>query len=127
MEQIGVSEKKETLLLHQQTSGNRGGSTFVGYGDGVPIDCLPLIEILNSKKVSQLAALKIDVEGFEEQVLRAFFDSAPRELYPRILVAEFNPAYAIDSKLTSLLERCGYILVLKTGLNRIWVMDKGVV
>lgn len=122
--QIGVSDRSETLLLHQQTTGNRGGSTFVGGGDGVPIDCLPLLEILENKKVSHVAAMKIDIEGFEEKVLRAFFENASLELYPRILIVEFNPTYVADGKLAQLLLTRGYMLALKAGLNRVWVLDK---
>ena len=33
----------------------------------MPIDCLPLLEILENKKVSHVAAMKIDIEGFEEK------------------------------------------------------------
>lgn len=123
IQQFGVSDRNETLSLHQQMTGNRGGSTFVGSGDGVKVDCRPLLEILDMENVSQVAALKIDIEGFEEKVLRAFFREANRSLYPRLIIAECNPAYVSDDQLVNFLIEIGYSLKKKSGLNHIWVLE----
>ena len=38
--------------------------------------------------MSQVDALKIDVEGFEDRVLTGFFKEAPPSLWPRAVVIE---------------------------------------
>lgn len=122
IQQVGVSDRNETLSLHQQMTGNRGGSTFVGSGDGVKVECLPLRAILDMEKLSQAAALKIDIEGFEEKVLRTFFREADRALYPRLIIAECNPEYISDDGLAGLLIEFGYSLKKNAGLNHIWML-----
>jgi len=47
-----------------------------------------LADIFKSHGVKAIDALKIDVEGFEDQVLRPYFETAPKEHWPRRVVIE---------------------------------------
>ena len=52
------------------------------------VPALRLQRILDEAGVSQVDALKIDVEGFEDRVLTGFFKEAPPSLWPRAVVIE---------------------------------------
>ena len=113
----GVSDRAETLELHLQERGNRGGNSFVKreeQGRTVEVQCVALVDILQSVGVTRVTGLKIDVEGFEDRVLRHFFANAPGELWPRFVITEF---YGGDH--LALLTSFGYREVLRTATNRI--------
>jgi Methyltransferase FkbM domain len=52
------------------------------------VPSLRLQRILDEAGVSNVDALKIDVEGFEDRVLTGFFAEAPQTLWPRAVVIE---------------------------------------
>ena len=54
----------------------------------VVVPMKPLTAILDQFGVTRIDALKIDVEGFEDQVLLPFFEKAPKILWPRRVVIE---------------------------------------
>ena len=54
----------------------------------IKVPSLRLQRILEEAGVSQVDALKIDVEGFEDRVLTGFFKEAPPSLWPRAVVIE---------------------------------------
>ena len=54
----------------------------------VVVPMKPLTAILDQFGVTRIDALKIDVEGFEDQVLLPFFETAPRLLWPKRVVIE---------------------------------------
>ena len=57
-------------------------------GNAFRVPALRLQRILDEAGVSQVDALKIDVEGFEDRVLTGFFKQAPPSLWPRAVVIE---------------------------------------
>ena len=57
-------------------------------GKAFKVPSLRLQRILDEAGVSQVDALKIDVEGFEDRVLTGFFREAPQSLWPRAVVIE---------------------------------------
>ena len=78
-------------LLIETDGDNLGASHIVtgqpaGHAFKVPAQRLQ--RILDEAGVSQLDALKIDVEGFEDRVLTGFFKEAPPSLWPRAVVIE---------------------------------------
>src|ERR1700716_3489609 len=52
-------------------------------GNATKVPSLRLQRILGAAGVDHVGALKIDVEGFEDQVLTGFFKEAPQRLWPR--------------------------------------------
>ncbi|PYO94571.1 MAG: hypothetical protein DMD62_04835 [Gemmatimonadetes bacterium] len=127
----GVSDRVETLKLHLQETGNRGGNSFLlrqGLGEyGVEVPCYPLVEILRRNEVERVTGMKIDVEGFEHKILKAFFDQAPAPLRPRFVITEFHPWLLGGAETTgdqiALLESLGYREVRRAAYNRIFSVD----
>jgi len=95
----GVADREMTLSLNINTTGNRGGNSFAvdGRSDSVMVPCRPLGEIVAQYGLSHIDSMKLDIEGFEFPVLRAFFEETPRKLWPRAMVIEVEPSLAIAS------------------------------
>ncbi len=78
-------------LLIETDGDNLGASHIVTgkpAGNAFRVPALRLQRILDEVGVSQVDALKIDVEGFEDRVLTGFFKQAPPSLWPRAVVIE---------------------------------------
>ena len=78
-------------LLIETDGDNLGASHIVTgqpAGHALKVPALRLQRILDEAGVSQVDALKIDVEGFEDRVLTGFFKQAPASLWPRAVVIE---------------------------------------
>ena len=78
-------------LLIETDGDNLGASHIVSgavSGKAIKVPSLRLQRILAEAGVSQVDALKIDVEGFEDRVLTGFFAEAPPSLWPRAVVIE---------------------------------------
>ncbi len=75
-----------------ETDGDNLGASHIVAGEASPrafkVPSLRLQRILEEAGVSQVDALKIDVEGFEDRVLTGFFAEAPQALWPRAVVIE---------------------------------------
>jgi FkbM family methyltransferase len=75
-----------------ETDGDNLGASHVVTGaashQAIKVPSLRLQRILDEADVSQVDALKIDVEGFEDRVLVGFFAEAPAALWPRAVVIE---------------------------------------
>ncbi|MGB8397873.1 FkbM family methyltransferase [Bradyrhizobium sp.] len=78
-------------LMIETDGDNLGASHIVTSeisGKAIKVPSLRLRRILDEAGVSQVDALKIDVEGFEDRVLIGFFREAPPSLWPRAVVVE---------------------------------------
>jgi FkbM family methyltransferase len=75
-----------------ETDGDNLGASHIVSGEpaasAIRVPSLRLQRILDDAGVSQVDALKIDVEGFEDRVLTGFFQQAPPSLWPRAVVIE---------------------------------------
>ena len=75
-----------------ETDGDNLGASHVVTGaaarDAIRVPSWRLQRILEEAGVSEVDALKIDVEGFEDRVLTGFFRDAPVSLWPRAMVIE---------------------------------------
>jgi len=77
-----------------------------------------LIDFVNDESIESIAAIKIDVEGNEENIIIPFLDIAEKKLLPLIIILEKND----DSWKTDLLKKLkykGYIVKKKTRMNYI--------
>jgi FkbM family methyltransferase len=63
-------------------------ATGVGAGNAIKVPSLRLQRIIEEAGATQVDALKIDVEGFEDRVLTRYFKHAPEQLWPRAVVIE---------------------------------------
>lgn len=75
-----------------ETDGDNLGASHIVTGEvsarAIRVSSLRLQRILEEAGVSQVDALKIDVEGYEDRVLTGFFKDAPPSLWPRAIVIE---------------------------------------
>lgn len=118
----GVADKPETLRFYKNTCGNRGGHSFIGSGDGyVEIQCETLATIINASSLNGIDVMKLDIEGFEERVLRQYFSDIPElsPLRPKYLLVEINGGPIQDGgarqRLKELICQNGYELLVDKG------------
>ena len=75
-----------------ETDGDNLGASHIVTGaaarDAIRVPSWRLQRILEEAGISEVDALKIDVEGFEDRVLTGFFRDAPVSLWPRAMVIE---------------------------------------
>lgn len=118
--QLGVAADEAAFDLHLNPD-NLGGSSLVAEsGQTVRIPCKPLLSVMREMGVAKINGLKIDIEGAEDAALAPFFDNAPREMLPDVIVIENSQdLWRID--LFQLFEASGYQLKFKTRLNSVLV------
>ena len=109
-------------VLLQKNGRDRGGTRVLRSPaaaeapDTIWVPCRPLLDVLVEEGLDTIDALKIDVEGDEDQVLAPFFRQAPIQLWPRLLIIEdATSAWQVD--LFSDLGALGYKLSARTKLN----------
>jgi FkbM family methyltransferase len=69
-----------------------------------------LMDVLADEGIDAIDALKIDVEGLEDVILRPFFRDAPPRLRPRLVIIEDSrPSWKVD--LMSVMQGCDYELI----------------
>jgi len=84
-----------------------------------------LYGVCKAENLSHIDAMKVDIEGHDERALGAFFKSAPKALWPRLLILETGRAQS-EAEATSLLEMCalrGYTLTKRAGINSILALN----
>lgn len=82
---------------------------------GAPLKTLS--EICHENDLSHIDAMKMDIDGQDEQALRAFFTSAPENLWPKLMVLKTG-----QETTPSLIELCqanGYTLNTRAGINSV--------
>jgi FkbM family methyltransferase len=131
--EYAVSDSDESRDLHLNFAGNRGGNSlllsqipYTGAPErDVRVPCKTLLSALQANEVTTACVMKMDIEGFEYPVLRAFITSAPRSLFPRAIVVEAfgrNIAATGGSPIELLIHN-GYQLVNHTGYNFFFLLQ----
>lgn len=77
-----------------------------------------LLELLQSRNVDRVDILKIDIEGHELPVFSHFFQHAPQELWPRILITESK--HEKGDQILRILDTAKYRPQKKTETNSIF-------
>jgi FkbM family methyltransferase len=122
----GVSDQRGEFSLYLDPN-NLGGSSLVLHQDtGVQtqIECVTLLEQLEEFCIDRIDALKIDIEGAEDIALIPFFNTAPPELFPGLIVMERTHQ---DKKtpLDLVLKKAGYEVLKLTRMNAIYSLRRG--
>jgi len=77
-----------TLELAIPESAGQASARLSGSGQTVKVPQIPLINLVQDVGVQHIDLLKIDVEGFEDEVLYPFFETSPSSLHPGAIVME---------------------------------------
>lgn len=95
--------------------GNRGEAQLAE--DGAPVHVETVAGLCERLGLSRIDAMKLDIEGHDERALRAFFETAPESLHPRLLIVETSAESG--SPLIELAKAQNYLVAETTGLNAI--------
>jgi FkbM family methyltransferase len=114
-------------LMIETDGGNIGASHIAtgatSAGNAIRVPSLRLQRVLADAGVSYVDSLKIDVEGYEDRVLIAFFREAPQSLWPRAVVIEhLSRNDWLSDCLGGMLAR-GYVAVGKTRSNTLLLLE----
>lgn len=117
--QAAAGESDGELLI--ETDGDNLGASHVvssdASGKAIRVPSLRLQRILEEAGVVSIEAIKIDVEGFEDRVLKPFFQDARTALWPRAVVIEhLSKAEWRNDCIADMLAR-GYSISGKTRSN----------
>ena len=72
-------------------SGGLGNASLIKPREDIPpifVESKPLFQILSENSISVIDAMKIDIEGYEDQALLPFFSQAPETMWPKVVVIE---------------------------------------
>ncbi|NJR20590.1 MAG: FkbM family methyltransferase, partial [Hyphomonadaceae bacterium] len=86
----GAGPKDDVMALSIGGS-NEGGASIAMASGGthrVDVRVRPLLDMVVESELSRIDALKIDIEGYEDQALIPFFKAAPKHLWPRLMILE---------------------------------------
>lgn len=107
--------------LYADGGGNIGNASLlaaVGGGkEAVSVALRPLADILRDQAVDRVDLMKVDVEGFEDQALLPFLQTAPPWLWPRHVLVETVHRSLWGCDVIDTLKSSGYGVVAKTAEN----------
>jgi len=105
-------------------SGLGGASVFRpdGITPAVMVESAPLLDIVRSQNLSEVTALKIDIEGYEDKALFHYFEKAPPEYWPKVVVIEDCHRFDWELDIISHMTSRGYTVSSTTRGNSILTM-----
>lgn len=95
--------------------GNRGEAQLSETGETVVVETLAGLCVRLG--ITQIDAMKLDIEGHDERALRAFFEQAPTALHPRLLIVETSADNG--AALIEMAREQNYLMAEDTALNAI--------
>ncbi|WP_167767117.1 FkbM family methyltransferase [Jannaschia formosa] len=114
---VGLSDRSGTLRFRSEGLENRGRARVADDGE-IELPVRPLLDLLEEAGLDRVDALKMDVEGHEEPILRAFLRDAPEAMLPRLIVLE--TWHDRSGQLDKLLLAHGYAVVARPSENTIF-------
>lgn len=103
----GPSQSSMKLSIGSSNEGGASMATEQGGGDYVEVAIQPLLDMVMEAGLDRIDALKIDIEGYEDQALMPFFATAPKALWPKLIILERSDKDWTDD-LMSMLTANGY-------------------
>ncbi len=116
---VALSDAPGIVGLRSAGLANRGTAQVVDLGDAgvVEVPARPLLDVVREAGNTHIDAMKVDIEGQEMRVLPAFFDAAPRSLWPDLLIVETGKSGG--EPLLDLLTGRGYAVERSMTMNTI--------
>ena len=112
---FAVSDRPGAVPFHIDAQ-SRGRSRLAEQG-ATMMNAAPLLQLVQQAELTRMDALKIDIEGAEKEVLRAFFSTAEETLFPSLLITETLHEQGTAEHLKAF----GYEVALRTRLNAILI------
>ena len=78
-----------------------------------------LLNILLEQRVDRVDGLKIDIEGFEDECLMPFYESAPSELWPRVVIIEYCHGHLWKQDVLKKMRNIGYREICQSRSNKV--------
>jgi FkbM family methyltransferase len=113
---LGDTEGTAEIVLNERDRGGTRLAAGGASGRGIAVRCRPLLAVVSEAGVTDIDALKIDVEGAEDIVLVPFFRDAPASLWPHLVVIEDSSA-EWSTDLFALMEAKGYAVSSRSKQN----------
>jgi len=120
---IGGNADELTLWVPDQLG--QASARKIEGADPIKVPARPLLEVLREAKVDRLDVMKVDVEGFEDEVIMPFFEAAPETLWPKAIVLEHCHRDRWLRNCEADLVRRGYMLVERDRTNHMFVRGDG--
>ncbi len=127
--QLACGPEKKTMRLW--SGGSNVGitsllkeATSTSSKQAFDVSVIPLKDILSEQNIQHIDLLKIDIEGFEDQALVPFFETAPKTLWPHHVLIETSHQTLWRQNITVLMELNGYQAVLKTEDNVLFSLSE---
>ncbi len=122
---LGSRDEQTTLYTYRHNQGE--ASLHPGVDAHQPdaslsVSCQTLLHLLQGRGITRVDAMKIDTEGSEEDILLPFFQEAPPELWPHMMVLEYVPS-RWGGDLDGALAARGYRMIKRTRLNAVYLRD----
>lgn len=120
--QLASGPKRTIMPLWSDGGSNIGHTSILKAGTSnakiaIDVQVVPLAEIMTEQKIAHIDLLKIDVEGFEDQVLLPFFKAAAPELWPRHILIETAHHNIWQQDVTAWMKENGYRVIFETVEN----------
>ncbi|NQU25387.1 MAG: FkbM family methyltransferase [Candidatus Nealsonbacteria bacterium] len=111
---IGTERGRATLFVDRA---NRGQNSLIANGgSGVEVSCTTLLGLLDDHRITTPDAMKMDIEGFEHDVLQDFFTTATPERFPRLLILENSHKEPLTEAVQLAISH-GYRVLTRTRMN----------
>lgn len=112
---VAEEEGKVNLQINQQ---NAGENKIAAAGEeSVKVEAKRLSDIIK-QNCQSAPVMKIDIEGYEENVLAEMFKNCEKEMWPKLIIAEHLHAGGLEN----LLMQNGYIVELKAKMNSVFML-----
>lgn len=126
--QLASGPEHATMQLWSDGGSNIGHTSVLKEGTSnakiaVDVEVVPLNDILAGQKIQKIDLLKIDIEGFEDQVLAPFFETAEKSLWPRLILIETAHQALWRSDLVGEMKTAGYNVIFETRENLLLERD----
>jgi len=113
----GISSSESTTLYSSGSLGTASMHQINNLSKSIQIKTDSLLNIINEKKIKKIDAIKIDIEGMEDQALIPFFNEAPKELFPKCIVLEHNHNELWKEDLFKVLKKNNYKFIYQNKSN----------
>ena len=115
-----LSDKPGEVWFESANLGDRGHAKVAESGD-LCVQAIPLLDAIRDTGLTKVDAMKMDIEGQETRVLRAFFEDAPREIWPEVLLIEIKHS---DDGLDEVLNKAGYVASFANNTNGVYRLNE---